>query len=53
MEEVKDTEKKNSISELMKFFKSEGQILTAAEFKVEWDQLSDEEKAWFKAQSLT
>jgi hypothetical protein len=42
----------NTISELKKFFTEEGQTLSIVEFKAEWDKLSDEEKAWFKAQSL-
>jgi len=46
-------EKGNTISELKKFFTPEGETLSIGEFKAEWDQLSDEEKAWFKAQALT
>lgn len=43
----------NKLSDLKKFFSKEGEVMTTAEFKAEWDQLSDEEKAWFKSQPLT
>lgn len=42
----------NSISDLKKFFTAEGETLTIVDFKAEWDQLSDEEKIWFKQQPL-
>jgi hypothetical protein len=42
----------NSIADLKKFFTPEGGRLSIAEFKAEWDQLSDEEKDWFKSQPL-
>ena len=42
----------NKLIDLKRFFTPEGQNMTTAEFKAEWDQLSDEEKAWFKAQHL-
>lgn len=44
--------KTSTIAELKKFFTPEGESMSIAEFKAEWDQLSDEEKNWFKAQSL-
>jgi hypothetical protein len=44
--------KTSTIAELKKFFTPEGESMSIAEFKAEWDQLSDEEKDWFKAQSL-
>lgn len=44
--------KTSTIAELKKFFTPEGGSMTIAEFKAEWDQLSDEEKDWFKAQTL-
>lgn len=42
----------NSIVDLKKFFTNEGEQLTIQDFKKEWDQLSDEEKDWFKSQPL-
>ena len=45
-------EQENTIAQLKKFFTPEGGTLSIADFKVEWDQLSDEEKDWFKAQPL-
>lgn len=42
----------NNLSELKKFFTPEGETMTIAEFKAEWDQLSDEEKNWFRQQPL-
>lgn len=42
----------NKLPALKKFFTPEGQMMTIADFKREWDELSDEEKAWFKSQSL-
>jgi len=42
----------NSLSDLKKFFSPEGKSMTIAEFKAEWDQLSDKEKHWFKQQPL-
>jgi hypothetical protein len=42
----------NSISDLKKFFTPEGETLSIADFKAEWDQLSDKEKNWFKSQPL-
>lgn len=45
-------ESQNSIAELKKFFTPEGEQLSIAEFKKEWDELSDEEKDWFKTQPL-
>jgi hypothetical protein len=45
-------EKRNSISELKKFFTPDGETMSIADFKAEWDQLSDEEKDWFKSQPL-
>lgn len=46
-------ESENSIVDLKKFFTPEGGTMTIQEFKAEWDQLSDEEKAWFKSQPLS
>lgn len=43
----------NTLSELKKFFTPVGGSLTIAEFKAEWDQLSDKDKTWFKQQPLT
>jgi hypothetical protein len=40
------------LSELKKFFTPEGESLSFTDFKAEWDQLSDEEKVWFKSQPL-
>ena len=45
-------EAENKLSDLKKFFTNEGQTMTTAEFKAEWDQLSEEEKVWFKQQPL-
>lgn len=45
-------DKENNIAELKKFFTPEDRPLTSVEFKAEWDQLSDEEKVWFRTQSL-
>jgi hypothetical protein len=42
----------NSLSDLKRFFTATGESMTIAEFKAEWDQLSDEEKHWFKQQPL-
>lgn len=42
----------NTLAQLKKFFTPEGESLTIAEFKAEWDQLSEEEKTWFKEQPL-
>ena len=45
----------NKLADLKKFFMftPDGtQKMTTAEFKAEWDQLSDEEKDWFKKQPL-
>lgn len=42
----------NSIAELKKFFTPKGGSLTIQDFKAEWDQLSEEEKNWFKEQPL-
>ena len=42
----------NTIADLKKFFTPVGEALTIAEFKAEWDQLSEEEKNWFKEQPL-
>ncbi len=42
----------NTLVDLKKFFTAPGQTMTTAEFKAEWDQLSEEEKLWFKAQPL-
>ena len=42
----------SKIAQLKNFFSSDGEKMTIAEFKAEWDQLSDEEKDWFKAQPL-
>lgn len=52
MAEEKIMEFHNTISELKKFFTPEGETLTIIGFKAEWDLLSEEEKAWFKMQSL-
>jgi hypothetical protein len=43
---------RNTISELKKFFTPEGEVMSIAEFKAEWDQLSEEDKDWFKQQPL-
>lgn len=43
----------NTLAQLKKFFTPEGGSMTIAEFKAEWDQLSEEEKDWFKEQPLT
>jgi hypothetical protein len=40
------------LADLKKFFSPPEKPLTTAEFKAEWDKLSEEEKAWFKAQPL-
>jgi len=45
-------ESQSSIVDLKKFFTPAGEQMTIQDFKKEWDQLSDEEKAWFKAQPL-
>ena len=42
----------NKLIDLKRFFTPEGKNMTTAEFKAEWDKLSDEEKAWFKSQHL-
>jgi len=44
----------NKIADLRKFFgeKNDGTMMTIQEFKAEWDQLSEEEKDWFKKQPL-
>lgn len=42
----------NTLSDLKKFFTVNGEQMTIAEFKAEWDQLSEEEKRWFKTQPL-
>ena len=42
----------NKLIDLKRFFTPEGENMTTAEFKAEWDQLSDAEKAWFKSQHL-
>lgn len=42
----------NKLPDLKKFFTKPGQTLTIAQFKAEWDQLSDEEKDWFRKQPL-
>lgn len=42
----------NSINDLKKFFTPEGELMTIQEWKAEWDQLSEEEKIWFKSQPL-
>lgn len=51
-EKSNTAEKTNTLSELKKFFTSEGETMSIADFKVEWGQLSDEEKDWFKSQPL-
>jgi len=43
----------NKIGDLKKFFTSEGETMSIVEFKAEWDQLSDQEKDWFKSQPLS
>lgn len=50
MTEVTQTE--NTISVLKKFFTPNGEAMSIAEFKDEWDRLSPEEKDWFKTQPL-
>jgi hypothetical protein len=42
----------NKLGDLKKFFSKPGENLSIAEFKAEWDQLSEEEKDWFKTQPL-
>ena len=42
----------NKLADIKKFFQNGDKPMTTAEFKAEWDQLSEEEKAWFKAQPL-
>jgi hypothetical protein len=42
----------NKLIDLKRFFEKEGAKMTTAEFQAEWNQLSDEEKAWFKRQAL-
>lgn len=42
----------NNLAQLKKFFTPEGESLSIADFKAEWDQLSDEEKDWFRQQPL-
>lgn len=45
-------ENTTTLAQLKKFFTPVGESMTIAEFKVEWDQLSEEEKNWFKEQPL-
>jgi hypothetical protein len=45
-------EVENKLVDLKKFFSKDGETMTTAEFKAEWDQLSAEEKDWFKKQPL-
>lgn len=42
----------NKLPAIKKFFTPEGGTMTTAEFKAEWDELSEEEKLWFKSQPL-
>lgn len=45
----------NTIAEIKKFFmftRDGTQKMTIAQFKAEWDQLSEEEKDWFRKQPL-
>lgn len=42
----------NKLVDLKKFFTPEGGSMSTSEFTAEWNQLSDEEKAWFKSQPL-
>jgi len=46
------TQVENKLGDLKKFFSKPGEIMTIVEFKAEWDQLSEEEKVWFKSQPL-
>lgn len=43
----------NKLVDLKKFFSSDDKPMTTAEFTAEWNQLSDEEKVWFKTQPLS
>jgi len=43
----------SKLAELKKFFSTPEKPLSIADFKAEWDQLSDEEKQWFREQDLT
>lgn len=42
----------NKLADIKKFFTPPGESMTTAEFKAEWDKLTEEEKNWFKAQPL-
>lgn len=42
----------NKIGDLKKFFSTPEEPLSTADFLAEWNELSDEEKAWFKEQVL-
>lgn len=42
----------NKLIDLKRFFTPEGETMTTADFKAEWDQLSEAEKDWFKKQPL-
>lgn len=42
----------NRLIDLKRFFEKEGETLTTVDFKAEWEQLSEEEKIWFKTQSI-
>lgn len=52
-EETGEPKVKNRLVDLKKFFSQNGEKMTTAEFTAEWNQLSDEEKAWFKSQPLS
>lgn len=45
-------QKENTISDLKKFFTPPGETFSIADFKAEWDRLSEGEKHWFKTQPL-
>ena len=47
-----EAEVNNRLVEIKKYFTKEGEVLTTAEFKEEWEKLSEEEKIWFKTQPL-
>lgn len=45
-------EKKNSLTDLMDFFSTDERPVKPAEFKLFWNSISDEEKAYYKNAEL-
>lgn len=43
----------NTLGDLKKFFTADGETLSIVDFKAEWDELSDEEKDWFRQQEFS